>query len=448
MERLVMHVDMDAFFASVEQLDHEEYRGKPLIVGGLGGRGVVSTCSYEARRFGVHSAMPMGRAQQLCPQGIFIAGNYPRYAAVSTQIFAIFARYSPVIEPLSIDEAFLDLTGMERLMESPRQYAQALKTEIREQTGIVASVGIAPNKFLAKLASDIEKPDGLVIITKENMSAILEPLPVGRIWGVGRKMGGELAAMHIRTIGDLRRVDHTRLAARLGERMAGHLLALAHGIDEAAHRGGLAHQRTIAVMGTGLDTIYPAQHKQLAEEIRQSGAIVTEFLPATLPLAAFFPRRNRIVSGLSLGVLVVEAALKSGSITTANAAANQGKMVFAIPGHIYSEHHQGCHQLIREGATLVDHPEQIIEDLALPTQWQAQQQRIEDPKETVPPPPSLPTHLIELYQILDWVGQDLDQLAQRYSASIADLTAQLMELELLGLCIQQGGRYLRCRPMH
>ena len=214
------------------------------------------------------------------------------------------------------------------------------------------------------------------------------------------------------------------------------------------HQRREAHQRTIAVMGTGLDTIYPAQHKQLAEEIRQSGAIVTEFLPATLPLAAFFPRRNRIVSGLSLGVLVVEAALKSGSITTANAAANQGKMVFAIPGHIYSEHHQGCHQLIREGATLVDHPEQIIEDLALPTQWQAQQQRAEKTKETASPPASLPTHLIELYQILDWVGQDLDQLAQRYSASIAELTAQLMELELLGLCIQQGGRYLRCRPMH
>jgi DNA polymerase-4 len=165
MERLVMHVDMDAFFASVEQLDHEEYRGKPLIVGGLGGRGVVSTCSYEARRFGVHSAMPMGRAQQLCPQGIFIAGNYPRYAAVSTQIFAIFARYSPVIEPLSIDEAFLDLTGMERLMESPRQYAQALKAEIREQTGIVASVGIAPNKFLAKIASDWKKPNGFFLLS-------------------------------------------------------------------------------------------------------------------------------------------------------------------------------------------------------------------------------------------------------------------------------------------
>ena len=231
MERLVMHVDMDAFFASVEQLDHEEYRGKPLIVGGLGGRGVVSTCSYEARLFGVHSAMSMGRAQQLCPQGIFVEGNYSRYAAVSAQIFAIFAKYSPVIEPLSIDEAFLDLTGMERLMESPRQYAQALKAEIREQTGIVASVGIAPNKFLAKLASDLEKPDGLVIINKENMLAILEPLSVGRIWGVGRKTGSELTAMHIRTIGDLRRMDHGQLAARLGERMAGHLLALAYGID-------------------------------------------------------------------------------------------------------------------------------------------------------------------------------------------------------------------------
>ena len=232
MERLVMHVDMDAFFASVEQLDHEEYRGKPLIVGGLGGRGVVSTCSYEARRFGVHSAMPMGRAQQLCPQGIFIEGNYPRYAAVSAQIFAIFARYSPLIEPLSIDEAFLDLTGMERLMESPQQYAQVLKAEIREQTGIVASVGIAPNKFLAKLASDLDKPDGLVIITKENMAATLEPLSVGRIWGVGRKAAAELSAMHVRTIGELRRFDHARLAARMGERMASHLLALAHGIDD------------------------------------------------------------------------------------------------------------------------------------------------------------------------------------------------------------------------
>lgn len=220
---------------------------------------------------------------------------------------------------------------------------------------------------------------------------------------------------------------------------------LAHGIDQAAHQGGLAHQRTIAVTGTGLDSVYPAQHKQLAQQIRQSGAIVTEFLPTTMPLQQHFPRRNRIVSGLSLGVLVVEAALKSGSLITANEAATQGKMVFAIPGHIYSEHHQGCHQLIREGAILVDHPEQVIEDLALPTQWQAQQRSA---TESSSAPPTLPAHLIELYQVLDWVGQDLDQLVQHYPVSIAELTAQLMELELLGLSMQQAGRYLRCRPMH
>ena len=216
---------------------------------------------------------------------------------------------------------------------------------------------------------------------------------------------------------------------------------LAHGIDEAAHQGGLKHQRTIAVTGTGLDTIYPAQNKPLAQEIIQSGAIVTEYLPTTMPLQQHFPRRNRIVSGLSLGVLVVEATLKSGSLITANEAATQGKVVFAIPGHIYSEHHQGCHQLIREGAILVDHPEQVIEDLALPTQWQSQKQTVE----TSFPAPIIPDHLIALYQNLDWIGQDLDQLLQRYSAPIAETTAQLMELELLGLCLQQGGCYLRCR---
>ena len=220
---------------------------------------------------------------------------------------------------------------------------------------------------------------------------------------------------------------------------------LAHGIDQAAHQGGLAHHRTIAIIGTGLDLVYPAQHAQLAQQIRQSGVILTEFLPMTKPLQQHFPRRNRIVSGLSLGVVVVEAALESGSLITANAAAQQGKIVFAIPGHIYSQFHQGCHQLIREGAILVDHPEQIIEDLALPTQWQAQQQSIQSSNNEHT---TIPDHLIAIYQILDWEGQDLDQLAQRYHAPIAELTTHLMELELLGLCLQQAGRYLRCRPIH
>lgn len=231
MERLVMHVDMDAFFASIEQRDHEEYRGKPLIVGGLSGRGVVSTCSYEARRFGVHSAMPIVRARRLCPQGIFVEGDYAHYKAVSQEIFAIFARYAPVVEPLSIDEAFLDLTGMELLMESPRAYAEKLKAEIREKTGLVASVGIAPNKFLAKLASDLEKPDGLVIITERTKQAVLDPLPVSRIWGVGQKTAARLEGLRIRTIGQLRRMPREKLVRSFGAHMADHLLALASGID-------------------------------------------------------------------------------------------------------------------------------------------------------------------------------------------------------------------------
>lgn len=232
MDRLIMHVDMDAFFASVEQLDHEEYRGKPLIVGGIGGRGVVSTCSYEARKFGVHSAMPTAKAMQLCPQGIFISGNYPRYGEVSQQIFDIFDHYSPLIEPLSIDEAFLDLTGMERLMDNPCQYALKLKREIKEKTGIVASVGIAPNKFLAKIASDLDKPDGLVLVDKDKVQDFLDPLPVRRIWGVGAKTAAVLDRMRIRTIADLRQMSYEELHKTFGDKTAQHLFLLAQGIDE------------------------------------------------------------------------------------------------------------------------------------------------------------------------------------------------------------------------
>ena len=232
MERIIMHVDMDAFFASVEQLDHEEYRGMPLIVGGIGGRGVVSTCSYEARKFGVHSAMPTAKAMKLCPQGIFIQGNYPRYAEVSQQIFDIFDHYSPLIEPLSIDEAFLDLTGMERLMDSPRQYALKLKQEIKEKTGIVASVGIAPNKFLAKIASDLDKPDGLVIVNKDRVQEFLDPLPVRRIWGVGAKTAAILDRMRVKTIADLRKMSYEELHKTFGDKTAQHLFLLAQGIDE------------------------------------------------------------------------------------------------------------------------------------------------------------------------------------------------------------------------
>ena len=221
---------------------------------------------------------------------------------------------------------------------------------------------------------------------------------------------------------------------------------LAQGIDQAAHQAALKNQRTIAVMATGLDQTYPTQHQALREDILQhGGAVITEFLPQTPPLQHHFPRRNRIVSGLSLGVIVAEATLKSGSLITAKIAAEQGKVVFAIPGHIYGEFHQGCHQLIREGAILIDHPQQVIEDLALPTQWQSTHITAEKSK---PMTISLnvPEHLISLYNQLDWTGQSLDGLAQQLHIDVATLTAQLMELELLGLAMQQAGCYLRCRP--
>jgi len=218
---------------------------------------------------------------------------------------------------------------------------------------------------------------------------------------------------------------------------------LAEGIDTAAHAGGLKNHRTIAVVGSGLDLVYPSQNIYLQEQILQnSGTVISEYLPETQPIPRNFPYRNRIVSGLSLGVLVAEAQLKSGSLITAQTAAEQGKIIFAIPGHIYSEHHQGCHQLIREGAILVDHPEQIVEDLALPTQWHCDQQ------EKSHYSPEIPEHLFMLYQQLDWIGQDLDTLATKLTLNTAELTGYLMELELLGLCIQQSGLYLRCRAGH
>lgn len=231
---------------------------------------------------------------------------------------------------------------------------------------------------------------------------------------------------------------------------------LAQGIDASAHQGALQHQRTIAVVGTGLNIVYPSQHQALQEQILQNkGTILSEFLPHTPPLQHHFPRRNRLVSGLSLGILVAEAALKSGSLITAKIAAEQGKTVFAIPGHIYSEYHQGCHQLIREGAILVDHPEQIVEDLALATTWQMQHiaptppsQTSSSPSKNISPqsePVPIPEHLITVYQQLDWDGKSLDQLALETHFSTSELTAQLMELELLGLCLQHAGQYRRCR---
>ena len=207
MQRWIMHVDMDAFFASVEQLDNPELRGLPVIVGGLSGRGVVSTCSYEARKFGVHSAMPMHMARRLCPQGVYIQGRMQRYKELSDKIMDIFRSFSPLVEQLSVDEAFLDVTGMEGLYPDVVTLAKAIKSKIYSDTGLHASVGIAPNKFLAKLASDLEKPDGLVLIRPETAAALIAPMPVRKIFGIGKAAEEQLLQYGINTIGKIADAD-------------------------------------------------------------------------------------------------------------------------------------------------------------------------------------------------------------------------------------------------
>ena len=232
MRRWIMHVDMDAFFASIEQLDHPEYKGHPVIVGGLSSRGVVATCSYEARKFGVHSAMPISRAKKLCPDGVYVYPRMDRYKEVSHQIFSIMKEFTPHIEPLSIDEAFLEVSGMSTMYSGPKALGRAIKDRVFEDTGLIISAGLAPNKFLAKLASDLDKPDGLVVIPYGREKEILAPLPIKRIWGVGPrtekilKTGGFHLMRHIQAL-----PDESSLIPLVGNQ-ARRIWELANGIDD------------------------------------------------------------------------------------------------------------------------------------------------------------------------------------------------------------------------
>ena len=229
--RTILHVDMYAFYASVEVLDDPSLRGKPVLVGGTAGqRGVVAACSYEARRFGVHSAMPMGQAVRLCPQAVVLPVRMSRYVEVSKQIRQIFYAYTPEIEPLSLDEAFLDVTGCIGLFGSGEIIGKKIKQDIKDKTGLAASVGVAPNKFLAKLASDLEKPDGFVVITEENKQQILDPLPVSRIWGIGKVTAKGLEKIGIRTVLQLRTAPRYKLAMVFGNQTED-IFKLSQGID-------------------------------------------------------------------------------------------------------------------------------------------------------------------------------------------------------------------------
>lgn len=229
----ILHIDMDAFYASVEQRDHPELRGQPVIVGWLGRRGVVCAASYEARPYGVRSAMPMSTARRLCPHGVFLPVRMKHYAHISQQIRNIFFAFTPLVEPLSLDEAFLDVHGCEGLFGTAAEIARRIKEQIKAETGLTASVGVAPNKFLAKLASDHGKPDGFVVLPSDQVAAFLAPLPVGRIWGVGAKGEKRLHKMGINTIGQLAALSESVLFDHFGEG-GRHIWQLAQGRDDRA----------------------------------------------------------------------------------------------------------------------------------------------------------------------------------------------------------------------
>ena len=233
--KTIVHIDMDAFFAAIEQRDNPALRGKPVVVGadprGGKGRGVVSTCSYEARRYGIHSAMPISVAYRKCPHAVFLPVNGRKYSETSDRVFRILYDFTPDVEAVSIDEAFLDITTTHHLFGTPVETCRALKNRIKAETNLTASVGIAPVKMAAKIASDICKPDGLLEVLPEKLHAFLWLLPVEKLWGVGPKTTAALHVMGIMTISDLARANQSVLRKRFGE-LGGHMYRLAHGIDE------------------------------------------------------------------------------------------------------------------------------------------------------------------------------------------------------------------------
>jgi len=270
---------MDAFYTSVEQRDRPETRGRPVIVGAdPRGRGVVSAASYEARRFGVHSAMPIGRALRLCPDGVFLPVDMDKYAAVSGEVMDVLAGFTPLVEPMSIDEAFLDVTASRALHGDGPAIARGIKAKIRQRVELPASVGVASNKFVAKVASDLEKPDGLVVVPHGREAAFLAPLPVGRLWSVGKVTGSELEAMGIHTIGQLAGVPAAHLRARFGQH-GPDLLELARGLDDRVVEPGAAPKSMGAEETFGQDTrdvellraTLREQSERVARELRAQG---------------------------------------------------------------------------------------------------------------------------------------------------------------------------------
>ncbi len=283
----IMHIDMDAFFASVEQRDHPEYRNKPLIVGARpDGRGVVSTCSYEARQFGVCSAMPISEAYRRCPDGIYVQPDMQSYSVASKAVMSALTAISPVVEQVSVDEAYVDLTGLERLFGTPREIGERVKRAVREQTDLSCSVGIGPNRLIAKLASEYEKPNGLTIVDTSTVQAFLDPMPVSNLRGVGKVSLRTLTRLGIRQVYQLRQCSLEYLAQSFGEKGAANLYRQARGkgsvaVGQTGGRKSLSKERTFGQDEADLDTV-KAKMRGLVAEVGRSlrreqlkGGIVT-----------------------------------------------------------------------------------------------------------------------------------------------------------------------------
>jgi DNA polymerase-4 len=316
--RAIIHVDMDAFYASVEQRDNPSLKGKPLIVGGHAQRGVVLAASYEVRPFGVHSAMPMARAMKLAPNAIVVRPRFPAYAEASEQVFAIFERYTPLVEPLSLDEAFLDVTGCVGLFGAPADIARRIRKEIAAELSLPASAGIASVKFVAKIASDLAKPNGQREVCTEETSAFLAGLPLVRLWGVGPKTEDELTRAGLKTIGDVAARDVAWLEERLGSQ-GRHLWELARGYDprdvvpdRAAKSVGA--EDTFEEDLTGLDLLRPHVHAQalrVGRRLRKAG-VRGRVVQLKVKFSDFsvITRRTSLRSSTDDGQAVYRAALE------------------------------------------------------------------------------------------------------------------------------------------
>ena len=275
---MILHIDMDAFYASVEKLDDPRLKHKCVIVGGTSNRGVVSAASYEARRFGVHSAMPIYQAKQKCPHGVFLPPRMGRYKEVSKKVMTLLREFSPLVEPVSIDEAYVDITGSQRLFGTPEEIARKIKRKIYDSLYLTCSVGVAPNKFIAKIASDLEKPDGLTLILPDQVAQFIEGLAIKKVPGVGKKMVGQLASMGIRTLGDVQRLPEKSLLKHLGK-FGRKLRTLSLGSDDSpvtphAPHKSISSERTLAADTHDVKLLKRyllSQSAEVARQLRQAG---------------------------------------------------------------------------------------------------------------------------------------------------------------------------------